>query len=292
MKCSDFYNAIDGSYCNFSAYNETGNCVTPDCLDPYYPDPAEGGYKGDLMCGVYEPTNVISISYSGAEVDLPYSYLERQCAEVMKLGLQGITVVTSSGDDGVGSFEGDPTPNGCLGPQANVFNPEFSSDCPYMLSVGATEWRRNLADPNATNFTEVGVTDFSSGGGFSNVFATPDWQKSHVETYLNVTGPKLGFDGYEGGGANYSNATAGDVGVFNKLGRGIPDVSAVGDNIRVSVGGLWGHLGGTSAASPLIASVLNLINEERLAANKSTIGFIHQVIVSASTLCLLIPGPH
>ena len=48
--------AIDGSYCTYSAYGETGDA--PD-IDPTYPDPAPGGYKGTLQCGVYKPTNVI-----------------------------------------------------------------------------------------------------------------------------------------------------------------------------------------------------------------------------------------
>lgn len=63
-----FYDALDGSYCTYSAFGETGNCVRPECLDPAYPDPNPGGYKGQLQCGVYEPTNVISISYGGVSV--------------------------------------------------------------------------------------------------------------------------------------------------------------------------------------------------------------------------------
>lgn len=43
-----FLDALDGSYCTYSAYGETGNCVTPDCADPVYPDPNPGGYKGRL----------------------------------------------------------------------------------------------------------------------------------------------------------------------------------------------------------------------------------------------------
>ncbi|KAL2255855.1 hypothetical protein VTK26DRAFT_2608 [Humicola hyalothermophila] len=35
---------------------------------------------------------------------------------------------------------------------------------------------------------------------------------------------------------------------------------------------------GTSVAVPIWASILTLINEERLAANKSTVGFVHQVL--------------
>lgn len=33
------------------------------------------------MCGVYKPTNVISISYGEAEIDLPENYQTRQCNE-------------------------------------------------------------------------------------------------------------------------------------------------------------------------------------------------------------------
>ena len=50
-----FLDALDGSYCTYSAYGETGD--DPE-LDPTYPDPNPGGYKGQLQCGVYKPTNV------------------------------------------------------------------------------------------------------------------------------------------------------------------------------------------------------------------------------------------
>lgn len=66
------------SYCTYSAYGETGD--DPD-LDPIYPDPAKDGYKGKLMCGVYKPTNVISVSYGGQEYDVPDYYQKRQCNE-------------------------------------------------------------------------------------------------------------------------------------------------------------------------------------------------------------------
>ena len=69
-----FLDAIDGSYCTYSAYGETGN---DPVLDPTYPDP--NGYQGQLMCGVYKPTNVISISYGEQEQDLPAYYQQRQC---------------------------------------------------------------------------------------------------------------------------------------------------------------------------------------------------------------------
>ncbi|KAI1337368.1 subtilisin-like protein [Xylariaceae sp. FL0016] len=272
---NNLWNAIDGSYCSFEAYGEKGNCVRAECKDPEYPNPHDkGGYSGQLMCGVYKPTNVISISYSGAEAELPESYQQRQCAEIMKLGLQGTTVMIASGDDGVGGFPSKVSPTGCMGPNKDVFNPQFLASCPYILSVGST-----YLPPNATagKDAEVATTRFQSGGGFSNIYDMPEWQKTNVQTYLSKA--KLEFDSYEGGGGNYSNAKSGK-GRFNRLGRAYPDVSANGDHFVISNGGELLRIGGTSASCPLWGSVITLINEERLAAGKKPVGFVHQVLYS------------
>lgn len=90
-----FFDALDGSYCTYSAYGETGN---DPVLDPTYPDP--NGYEGPLECGVYAPTNVITISYGVYENDLPAYYQERQCNEFLKLALQGVSIFVASGDTG------------------------------------------------------------------------------------------------------------------------------------------------------------------------------------------------
>lgn len=96
-----FLDALDGSYCTYSAFNETGNNPTKD---PKYPDSRPHGYKGRLQCGVFKPTNVISISYGRTELSFPFAYMRRQCLEFLKLGLRGVSVFTSSGDYGVGSY--------------------------------------------------------------------------------------------------------------------------------------------------------------------------------------------
>jgi tripeptidyl-peptidase-1 len=79
------------------------------------------------MCGVYTPTTVISISYRIAEADQPAKYLQRQFNEFMKLGLQGHTILVSSGDYGVAADpnnSGDGGSIGCLGENQSIFNPE------------------------------------------------------------------------------------------------------------------------------------------------------------------------
>lgn len=53
-------------------------------------------------CGTVKPALVISTSYTYNEADFSVAYTARQCAEYAKLGLQGVTVLYVSGDDGVG----------------------------------------------------------------------------------------------------------------------------------------------------------------------------------------------
>ncbi|KAK3689148.1 Pro-kumamolisin, activation domain-containing protein [Podospora appendiculata] len=271
------FDAIDGSYCTFSAYGATGNCDVDACRDPEYPnthDP-ETGYQGDLMCGAYEPTNVLSISYSGFEHILPASYMRRQCLEILKLGLQGVTVIESSGDYGVGGRRMNPR-EGCLGPDADVFSPRIMSNCPYVLSVGATALVDDPTPGAKGRFVERATTTFASGGGFSNVFDTPKWQAAHVETYLRRA--NMSHVGYVGGGKDYGNVGKVPGLLFNKAGRGYPDVAAIGDNYRIITAGYSQRVAGTSVAVPIWSSVVTLINEERLKAGKSPVGFMHQVL--------------
>lgn len=265
---NNFLDAIDGSYCTYSAFNETGNSV----LDPPYPDPQPGGFKGSLECGVYKPTNVISISYGGQEADLPASYQQRQCNEFMKLGMQGISLVVASGDSGVAGPAGDDNADGCLGPTGNIFSPDFPATCPYLTTAGAT-----FLPPggDVTKDQEVAVTRFPSGGGFSNIYAIPSYQASAVATYFSTAGTQYPY--YS---STNNNSFGANGGIYNKNGRGYPDVSAIGDNVVIFNMGAATLIGGTSAAAPTFASILNRINEERIAVGKKTIGFVNPTLVS------------
>ncbi|CAD6569007.1 MAG: Tripeptidyl-peptidase sed1 [Alectoria sarmentosa] len=265
---NNFLDAIDGSYCTYTAFNETGNSV----LDPPYPDPQAGGYKGSLECGVYKPTNVISISYGGQEFDLPASYQERQCNEFMKLGMQGISLVVASGDSGVAGPAGDDNTDGCLGPAGTIFSPDFPATCPYLTTAGAT-----FLPPggDVTKDQEVAVTRFASGGGFSNIYAIPSYQASAVSTYFSTAGTQYPY--YS---STNNNSFGANGGIYNINGRGYPDVSAIGDNVVIFNEGAPTLIGGTSAAAPTFASILNRINEERIAVGKTTIGFVNPTLYS------------
>jgi tripeptidyl-peptidase-1 len=257
-------------------------------VDPAYPDrefPSPVGYQGDLQCGVYTPTNVISISYGAIEDLLPNNYQYRQCNEYMKLGLQGVTVVLSSGDAGVG------TEQGCIAGPADpdvgtIFAPSFPQTCPFVLTVGSTELRRQ--DPSAPPveweiLEEVASTQFPSGGGFSNIWGVADYQRDSVQAYYDQVEATLPFGSYHQIIVNgsFDNVTRVDE-VYHHGGRGFPDVAAVGENQIVLWAGQWWTIGGTSLSAPLWGSMLTLINEKRIAVGKSTLGFINPTLVSAN----------
>ena len=272
-----FLDALDGSYCTYSAYGITGN--SPG-IDPVYPDPQPGGYNGPLQCGVYTPTRVVSISYGFGEANLPLAYQKRQCNEWMKLALQGVSVLTASGDYGVGSFPGDQTDSGCIsagGQNQTVYHPDYLSSCPWITSVGATRLydTQTILDPESVmqgNLT--GAVFFASSGGFSNRYTAPAYQQAAISEYFANHDPGLP---YYVANANASNIGA-NGGVYNRAGRAFPDVSANGWNFRSFTNGTNHHWHGTSLSSPLVASMITLINEERTAVGKGPVGFINPVL--------------
>lgn len=283
-----FLDALDGSYCTYSAFGETGDASeigSEGHGDPVYPDPRPGGYKGKLQCGLYKPTNVISLSYGGQEADVPVYYQKRQCNEYLKLGLQGVSILFASGDSGVSNYPapyGIDGPTGCLGKNENIFNPTWPNTCPYVTNVGATKVYpgKTVFEPESAVFDPAGfpyATNFSSGGGFSNVYPIPDYQASAVAKFFKDHNPPYPY--YSGLVTDLQQTGIGNLGanggIYNRIGRGVPDVAANGDNIAVYVGGEYQLSGGTSASTPIFSAVINRINEERLRCGKSTLGFLN-----------------
>ncbi|KAK2025215.1 Pro-kumamolisin [Colletotrichum zoysiae] len=245
---NNFLDAIDGSYCTF----EGGDSK----------DPNIDGQYGTQICGSAAPTNVISTSYGFNEADLGHKYVERQCAEYMKLGLQGITVLYSSGDAGVAG-------NGkqCIDSQtgayndgkSGIFNPSFPGGCPWVTSVGATQILEGSTVHTPESACEKVIF---SGGGFSNVFPLPDYQKKTMADYYSTNAPPYGADRF-----NNSRTV-----------RGFPDISANGANYVTAVNGKFTLSFGTSASAPVVGSIINLLNEKRIAAGKQPVGFINPTL--------------
>jgi tripeptidyl-peptidase-1 len=179
----------------------------------------------------------------------------------MKLGLQGVSVLWASGDSGAAGGSGQCCANpGCAGGTlqdgslGGSFNPDFVAACPYVTAVGATQ-----VNPGAA-ITDPESAAPLSGGGFSNVFSMPDYQSSAVNTYLA------------------QNTLPFSSSLFNSRGRAYPDIAAIGENLNIVVGGSFGLVGGTSASTPIVASLFTLINNQLIAAGKPVIGFANPVL--------------
>lgn len=256
---NNFLDALDSTYCTSGG----GDNPTYDAI---YPDTASGGYKSH-DCGKYTAASVISTSYGSNEADLSAAYEIRQCNEYMKLGMQGVTILYSSGDNGVaGNGAQCCTKAKCAGGTYNsgttgTFNPSFPGTCPYVTSVGATQI---VPGASVTAPEEACETVIYSGGGFSNVFAMPSYQSSAVKSYFANHKPSYTATQY-----NNSQTV-----------RGYPDVSANGANYVVAVDGSLSLVYGTSASSPTFGSVITLINEQRVNAGKAAVGFINPTLYS------------
>ena len=199
---------------------------------------------------------VVSTSYSDDEQTVPRSYANRVCAQMAQVGVRGTTLLFSSGDSGVGS-DGDCISND--GKNTTQFLPGFPPSCPYVTAVGATRdfepevvaYRPAFTSPDGTQHGA-----YTSGGGFSNYFDTPKYQLNSVRSYVRDLGGK--YDG-----------------LYNKVGRAYPDISAQGLYFAYFWNGTEGTISGTSASTPLTAGIISLVNDARIAAGKSPLGFLN-----------------
>jgi tripeptidyl-peptidase-1 len=141
--------------------------------------------------------HVLTTSYGEAEQSVPVTYARSVCNLFAQLGARGVSVIFSSGDNGVGSS--------CQsndGKNTTRFNPIFPASCPFVTSVGGT----HCVDP------ELAV-EFSSGG-FSDIFSRPSYQEGAVNSFLATLGNRWS-------------------GLYNPRGRGFPDIAAQAVNYHV-----------------------------------------------------------
>ncbi|KAF8437229.1 peptidase S8/S53 domain-containing protein [Boletus edulis BED1] len=160
------------------------------------------------------------------------------------------TISTSFADDeqtGTKSHN-ESDPGQCFsndGTNKTMFIPTFPSACPYITSVGGT----NYVPETAALF---------STGGFSNYFSRPDYQNKAVTKYLETLAPGT-YDG-----------------LYNPNGRAFPDVAAQAFNFSIVYQGRQHNTYGTSCASPAFASFVSMLNDARISARRPPLGFLNQ----------------
>jgi len=198
----------------------------------------------------------------------------------MKLGLLGHTLIAASGDGGTAGTHG--TLNNC-----ETMGPIFPAASPYVLTVGATSIEQSASAAQRVNYgtgapplctdtfyqcvcststnEQVAVSndtaEFDTGGGFSVYSPQPSFQSKAVQAYLK------------------SGVVLPPAHYFNGNNRGFPDVAGVGENVcLLDPGQPCQEVGGTSASTPLWGGIITLLNNDRIVAGKSPLGYVNQVI--------------
>ncbi|KAG6837110.1 hypothetical protein H0H93_014714 [Arthromyces matolae] len=259
---NEWLDAVDESYCTLQG----GDDLT---YDPTLPNPLPGGFKGH-SCGTVTVPYVVSNSQGDQESRFSQFYLERQCAEFGKLGLMGVTVLYSAGNTGVSGIQSGYCldKNGSMNPNATHFNPSWPASCPWVTAVGGTQVIPGAeAVPGAEEvWNQEIIPGFfeSGGGGFSNRFPVPKYQKRAVEVYL----------------ATLRKNDPKKLELFNNAGRAYPDLSANANSFVNVDNGSFTLSSGTSGSVPSVAAIITLVNDARLAAGKKPVGFINPTIYS------------
>ena len=199
---------------------------------------------------------VISLSFGFCELNIsgnPDTSSANYRAISQQANMQGITYVASSGDSGSADCDSD---SAAIAKSGNLAV-NMPASVPEVTAVGGTEfnegtsagayWSSTNASGNASALSyipEMAWNDSaagtglstglsSTGGGLSEFFSKPAWQ----------TGPGVPADGV----------------------RDVPDISfaASGSHVPYYVfsGGVLYNVGGTSAATPVFAGMLALLNQ-------------------------------
>jgi tripeptidyl-peptidase-1 len=116
--------------------------------------------------------------------------------------------------------------------------------------------------------TSIYGAAFATGGGFSNVYPVPSYQAAALKTYFGRHNPPyLSYSAF-GTAFDPGNVSA-NGGLYNRIGRGIPDVAANGDNIVVVSRGQTGLVIGTSASTPIFGAIINRVSNPEMEEEKT-----------------------
>ena len=147
----------------------------------------------------------------------------------------GVTICCAAGDDGSSDLRALKAENG-------VLHVDFPASSPFALACGGTRLDGTGTDTGTARLETVwnqGRGGGATGGGVSDVFALPAWQRA-----CGV--PPSGNPG-------------------RHVGRGVPDVAGNADpatGYLIQVDGQKMVIGGTSAVAPLYAGLIALCNEQ------------------------------
>ncbi|KAH9168520.1 subtilisin-like protein [Lactarius sanguifluus] len=199
-------------------------------------------YWLDYVLGLSRVPQTVSMPYSMPEHNVPPDFATYVCNLFARLGVRGASILTSSGNNGVGS--GDCLFQDSSGNSRVQFLPTFPSTCPWVTSIGGT-----------TSYNPE-VAASLSGGGLSVYFPRPPYQNNAVPTFLWNLG-----DQYKG--------------FYNPGGRGVPDIALQANNFRIILNNEPWSADGTSCSTPTAAGIISLLNDFRISNGRAPLGFLN-----------------
>jgi kumamolisin len=221
---------------------EVAGAVAPGAkIVVYFAPNTDKGFLDAVSTAIHDTINnpsVISISWGASESQWTEQAMQNFNETFMSAASLGITITIAAGDNGSSDRETDD--------KAHV---DFPASSPYAVACGGT---RLLNDSETVWNDQDG---WATGGGISDFFPVPDYQKK-INLPASVNG--------------------------SKKGRGVPDIAANADSAtgyNVLVDGQWTVVGGTSAVAPLMAGLIALANQKL----KRRVGFIHPKIYASSS---------
>ncbi|KDO31807.1 hypothetical protein SPRG_03727 [Saprolegnia parasitica CBS 223.65] len=251
--------SLDLQYITAMAPNATTTVWTMNSTNPFSTDDEPFvDWAADVLSDPRPPL-VHSLSYADDEdhiMEVAKEYALHLDTLLQKMAVRGLTVLVASGDDGVAGqrihAKKMSIDAGCA-----TSGPQWPSSSPYVTSVGATQLDANGVEVVCSGALHGGIT---SGGGFSNVYPTPAYQKPAVAAYLS------------------SHACPTKPGFFNPQGRAYPDIAVLGAHYSVIVNGKVKGISGTSASTPALAGLVTLWNDQRLRAGLPPLGFLNPLL--------------
>mmetsp|Transcript_15148 Transcript_15148/g.33417 ORF Transcript_15148/g.33417 Transcript_15148/m.33417 type:complete len:776 (-) Transcript_15148:189-2516(-) len=232
------------------------------------------------IANTVNPPLVNSMSWGSIEITQSVSSMNTFNSEALSLAAMGVTVLVSSGDDGVsGTYNGEDLCDYDSGSSqadwtgSNTWTgtgyfPSFPATSPYVTAVGATMGPEDGYPEIACQSQEGGI--ITTGGGFSTFYPQPIWQTEAVNGYFAKVDAAPVF--------TLSPKVFAPSSGYNPKGRAYPDISMIGVWYQVIVQGSTESLFGTSASAPVFGALISLLNAVKIADGKGAVGFLNPTL--------------
>jgi kumamolisin len=212
---------------------------------------------------------VLSVSYGTGEDSFSASQQVAINRSLRNLAAMGVSVFISSGDCGAFTTR-----------VHKIAEVSFPASAPYAIAVGGTHLQVNNSNVRISEDTWGGDdgaplchNEWGSGGGVSQdrAFKRPIWQVG-----LGTT------THYDGSSDNILTPAFIPVSAPNGL-RQVPDLAAAAyPNIAIYYHGAWLAAGGTSAAAPIVAAGMLLVDQALKQQGKPLFGSVPEIYNTAN----------